>query len=269
MKLSKLVPKTFYFRLFFITKFFTIFKANNFKFNSIFPFITNNFIERNGFILSNYGVWMLNNFNDKTFNLSLLGYRNNLEKHLKSIKKPFTFIDIGCNQGVFSLVAGKNNYCKKIHCFEPNMDLLPYLEANLVFNGIKNYKIHNCAISNTEGNINFFVPSNHSGAGTLFKNYNEYNRVFRSVNRSYLENIRTDKEILFLKIDVEGSEYSVLVEIFNTSLLKDIKYIFVEINPMYYDSFKIRDLLLKNNFVEADRKGTIDSCDSLFISNEK
>jgi hypothetical protein len=70
--------------------------------------ITNQNIEKMGYTLSNYGVWMLSNYFDKTFQLSIMGYRNNFEKILLSINQPLIFIDIGANQGVFSLVAAKN-----------------------------------------------------------------------------------------------------------------------------------------------------------------
>jgi hypothetical protein len=70
--------------------------------------------------MSNYGVWMYNNFNDKTFKLSLLGYRNSLDRIISLIEYPFIFVDIGANQGIFSLVAAKNKNCVALHTFEPN-----------------------------------------------------------------------------------------------------------------------------------------------------
>lgn len=266
--MAKLIPKILYFRLFFALNFLNIIRAKNYKLNSLKPFITNSPIKEKGYVLSNYGVWLLENFKDKTFNLAILGYRNNLEYILSSIEEPFTFFDIGCNQGVFSLVANKNYYCKKIHCFEPNTDLVPYLSSNLTFGGVKNFQIHNYAIWSTIGNIEFFVPINHSGASTFFNNENNFNRVFKSINRSYLDEIETDTEnVIFLKLDVEGAEHTILTEIFSSKLSKFIKYVFVEINSTFDHSLKIRDFLFKNNFLEVSRKGKLNSCDAFFVKN--
>ena len=79
---------------------------------------------------------MLSNYLDKTFQLSIMGYRNNLEKILLSIKQPLIFMDIGANQGVFSLVAAKNKNFVEIHAFEPNLELISYLERNFDTNKV-------------------------------------------------------------------------------------------------------------------------------------
>ena len=63
--------------------------------------VFNRYITCTNYTMSNYGVWMMNNNNDRTFQLSLMGYRNGLEKIILSLKHPFTFVDIGANQGIF------------------------------------------------------------------------------------------------------------------------------------------------------------------------
>ena len=117
--------------------------------------LTNRSIERQDYTLSNYGVWMLNNCLDKTFQLSIMGYRNNLEKILLSIKQPLIFIDIGANQGVFSLVAAKNKSFVEIHAFEPNLKLTQYLEGNFFMNKVDSFFIHKVAIGPKSTSINF------------------------------------------------------------------------------------------------------------------
>jgi len=263
MKISRLIPKPLLFRVLFLVNFLDVLKGNNYKLNTFFPLLTNHNLRKKGFVLSNYGVWMLDNQSDKTFRLSILGYRNKLERYLKSINRPFVFWDIGSNQGVFSLVANKNPYCKNIICFEPNTDLIFYLTSNLVFGRVKNYQIHNYAISNKVGKIEFFIPNNHTGAATMCSNAKS-NIVFESVNRSYLDKINTKEDDIFLKLDVEGAEHLVLIEIFESIISKNIKYIFIEINQNYNNSKIIRSILSKNNFVEVDRKGSLDSCDAFF-----
>jgi FkbM family methyltransferase len=230
------------------------------------PFITGKFIEKDGFVLSNYGVWMQRNFPDKTFYLSILGYRNRLERHLKSIRKPFIFFDVGSNQGVFSLLSSKNKYCRKVHIFEPNSDLIRYLTANLEFNGVTSYKIHNYAISDKIGNVPFFVPASHSGAARIVEKEG-FDNFCESINRHYLN--EAEKYLLdpiFLKLDVEGSEFLVLTEFFNSLLFERIEYIFIEMNSNIENTAK---LLSEMGFIEESRKGTRDSFDALYLKNNR
>ena len=55
---------------------------------------------------------------------------------LAAIDKPFAFIDIGANQGLFSLVAARNPNCQKIVALEPVPTTYAKLQANLALNGL-------------------------------------------------------------------------------------------------------------------------------------
>jgi FkbM family methyltransferase len=197
--------------------------------NSIF---FNRYITYQNYTMSNYGVWMLNNYNDKTFKLSLMGYRNGLEKIILSLKHPFTFMDIGANQGVFSLVAAKNKYCSQLHTFEPNLSVNKFLEKNVKKNNVKNITIHKAAIGSQIGNRGFFVPDNHSGAGRVSSNVS--NMEIDCVNRTYLDKFLTNVDELFVKIDVEGNEDEVLQELFNSKLKIYKNYQNFELNISFY-----------------------------------
>ncbi len=225
--------------------------------------IFNSNIEKENFILSNYGVWMKNNFYDSTFRFSLIGYRNTLEKILLQIDKPIIFIDIGANQGVFSLIASKNNNVREIHAFEPNYDCITYLQNNLIFNHVKNYFIHNTAIGTKESIVNFQVDYNHSGSGRVSNQ--DSNMKVMSVNRSYLNKIFKTNCEYFVKIDTEGSEKDILNELFASKINLCIKYIFIEVNSKYNDENSLLEILIKNGFYEKSRKGNSTSFDALFM----
>ena len=225
--------------------------------------LTNQSIEKNGYTLSNYGVWMLNNCLDKTFQLSIMGYRNNLEKILLSIKQPLIFIDIGANQGVFSLVAAKNKSFIEIHAFEPNLKLTQYLEGNFFMNKIDSFFIHKVAIGPKSNSINFFVPENHSGNGRVSSQKSNMKVV--SVNRDYLNKVFIhSNKFYFIKIDVEGSELNVLHELFNSNLDLFIKYIFIEINTKFSNEDFLIKTLKGNGFYEVSRSGNNVSYDVLY-----
>ncbi len=225
--------------------------------------ITNQSIAKEGYTLSNYGVWMLDNYLDKTFQLSIMGYRNNLEKILLSINQPLIFIDIGANQGVFSLVAARNKSFVEIHAFEPNLKLTSYLESNFLMNKVNNFFIHKVAIGPESTSISFFVPENHSGNGRITSE--ESNMQVICVNRDYLNKVFTQSnKSYFIKIDVEGSEYKVLNEIFNSSINLYIKYIFIEINTKFSEEDFLLTTLKNNDFYEVSRRGNGVSYDALY-----
>ena len=162
--------------------------------------ITNRHIRRSGFTLSNYGVWMLDNYSDKTFGFSIMGYRNNLEKILLSVSEPNIFIDVGANQGVFSIIAAKNKNFIEIHAFEPNLNIISYLERNFLFNKVGNFFVHKVAIGPQSTSLSFFVPENHSGNGRI--SAQNSNMQVMCINRDYLNQVFTKSiESYFIKID--------------------------------------------------------------------
>jgi FkbM family methyltransferase len=264
MRLIKVIPHTILERLLKIVNLKNLLNSQATNTEIIKSIFFNRYITSQNYTMSNYGVWMLNNYNDKTFKLSLMGYRSGLERIILSLKHPFTFVDVGANQGVFSLVAAKNKYCSSLHTFEPNLDVNKFLEKNLKKNNVKNTTIHKSAIGSRIGNSGFFVPDNHSGAGRVSSALS--NMEVNCVNRIYLDKFLADAESLFVKIDVEGNENEVLQELFNTKL--DIKYVFIEISSKYNfdEEFTIK-ILNSNGFYEVFRKENKISYDALFIKN--
>jgi FkbM family methyltransferase len=219
--------------------------------------LTNRPIVYNGFELSNYGVWLASNYKDKTFDFAIRSYRNGLDKILKSISEDFNFVDIGANQGVFTLVAAKNRFCKRIYCFEPNLKVLGNLQRNLEFNNVLNHEIHKVAITKTDGVLKFFVPEYHSGAGHVVANDSNYNQEINSISRNSL-NVIFEKvqHPLFIKIDVQGMELEVIIELLNSNLNCKIGYLFVEVDLNYGHFKDISQILSDNNFSEVSRFGS-------------
>jgi FkbM family methyltransferase len=263
MKFSNIISNKLLNRILRILSLKYLIKSDVRRFEIIRSIITNQYIEKEGNTLSNYGVWMLSNYLDKTFQLSIMGYRNNLEKILLSIKQPLIYLDIGANQGVFSLVAAKNKNFIEIHAFEPNLKLISYLESNFCINKVNNYFIHKVAIGPKSTSISFFVPENHSGNGRIVSE--KSNMQVICVNRDYLNKVFTQlNQLYFIKIDVEGSEHKVLNELFNSSINLYIKYIFIEINSKYSNEDILIKTLRSNDFFEVSRKGDGVSYDALY-----
>ena len=61
------------------------------------------------YVKSTYGVFLKANYRDVTFRLCILGcYGNFYCNRLKNIDEEFIFLDIGANQGIYSLIASQN-----------------------------------------------------------------------------------------------------------------------------------------------------------------
>ena len=240
MKLSKYLQNVLLSRILKMLSLRYLIKSDVTRFEIIKSIITNQNIEKKGYTLSNYGVRMLSNYLDKTFQLSILGYRNTLEKILLSVNNQLIFIDIGANQGIFSLIASKNKNFIEIHAFEPNLNLITYLESNFNRNKVDNFIIHRVAIGSRTGSVPFFALEGHSGTGRLSAETS--NMHVTCANRDYLDKVFAKCEkSYFIKIDVEGGEHEVLKELFNSRIKLNIKYIFILDN-----SLSISDVLLRS-----------------------
>ena len=150
--------------------------------------------------------------------------KKNYEKELQIIDqfrdKSKDALDIGVYRGVYSYKLSQ--HFKKIHSFEPNPLLFPYLEKNLN-KIISNIKLHNLALSNTNGVTELKLPLRSNsifqdnieelfqlGAATMHpKNEIEsYKKV--QIKMKKLDEIKIENKIGLIKIDVEGHEKNVI-----------------------------------------------------------
>jgi FkbM family methyltransferase len=134
---------------------------------------------------------------------------------LKSFLKPgMTFIDIGANQGEFSLFAASILTNGKIYSFEPVTKQYKSLEENIVLNSFKNINLFNYGLSNIEATLPIYSSSNedvhfgiNEGLSTLFMTENT-NEVVETIEIKIFD-IEFENKIErmdFIKIDIEGSE---------------------------------------------------------------
>ena len=151
--------------------------------------------------------------------------KNNYELELNFLDqfkdKKKDAIDIGVYRGVYSYKLSK--LFNHIYAFEPNLLIYPYLKRNLPLI-IENITLSNFALSNSDGNVSLRIPNRSS---SLFKNnieelfqlgcatIHEYNnfvnyKSFNVVKKKLDQIISNNKNIGFIKIDVEGHEEAVI-----------------------------------------------------------
>ncbi len=178
------------------------------------------------------------------------------------LKKPIIF-DVGSHKGKLASLMNDLYKNSLVYCFEPNELLNNNLKKNgkniNVYNYAvgekteeKNIIIHKIDLTNTLSQINknsFYLKIKNFISGKSNKNDN-----YKKVKVISLDDFCKTKEIKnidFLKIDVEGYEYKVLLGAKN--IIKNVKYIMIEIqkNDMYKDYSKenIENFLKENDFI--------------------
>lgn len=143
-----------------------------------------------------------------------------------------TFIDIGSNIGVYSILLEKNAPDIKIFAFEPHPDAFLRLEYNLKLNNSKNISPHNVALSDKNKKGFLSIGENHK------KNFKNFQSGGAQVNESGNIPISLAKgddildynnEFFGIKIDVEGHEKFVIYGMKNL-LINNKAFIQIEVH---------------------------------------
>lgn len=144
--------------------------------------------------------------------LALYGKHEEFESKCvkKVIKKGDCVLDIGANQGYFSLffakLVGENG---RIISFEPDSENCKIIEKNIELNNYHNIELNQKAVSNQTGKINMYVGNYRTG-NRIYES--DKNRVVIKIESIKLDDFFKDfkNNINFIKIDVEGAEFSVI-----------------------------------------------------------
>lgn len=217
----------------------------------------------NGFTHSVYGVWLADQWSDATFRLCAAGSYGFFYADWLSRLKTGTFIDIGANQGLYSLLAGRNRDIRKIYAFEPQPNVFARLRKNIDKNGFANIESFPFAISSKAGKSLIYVPEGHSGAATLSdRDIGATSRdsvSIESVDQSFLDNqirIDTDDRIA-IKIDTEGHEEEVIGVLRKSRLWDRVFNIFYEVDERYLKNHQqLLDSLLSEGFSLVYKNGS-------------
>ncbi len=153
-------------------------------------------------------------------------------RYLTSIpKNDGIFLDIGANIGYFSLVASE--IFGEVHAVEASPSTYMRLRQAVSQNRVENIHLHNIAVGDIEGYVDFFQHSEQSGAASLIETEDSVfeARVPIAPLEKILHNIEW-RRVRFIKIDVEGLEAPVLRSLFKlrNELSEEVE-IFCEFDP--------------------------------------
>ena len=211
---------------------------------------------------SAYGVKLHSKWGDATFNLCLSGtYGYFFNDFLNDIKKPSSFVDIGANQGIYTLIASKNRNIKKIYSFEPVPDNFRSLKKNIKLNNSKRIITIKAAISSQNNNRYISFDKFHSGISSLNLKKDNSNKLIKikTINFKHLKKLIKLDYNLIVKIDVEGHELIVLEQIVKSNLIRKVNYIYIEINFERNNLVKIKKILKRFNFFQIHKSKIINN----------
>lgn len=212
-------------------------------------------------------IKILNFYQKLNFALNFLLNKkfNELELIKKHIQKSSIVFDIGSNLGNYIQFISKKleNFNLEIHSFDPISSLIED-QKKMKLNSKHKLKLNNTAVFNSDDKVNFY-ENNIPSQSTIVVNNNQIGKVVKSypVKTIKLDTYCSENniaEIGFIKIDVEGSELSVLKSANNLLRNKKIHLIKVEISNTHKNFYDVVNYI--KNF---DYK--IVSIDNLFFKN--
>lgn len=182
--------------------------------------------ERNNYstsVITNYGVISYNVNEDGIGGVLQTGIlwdqdiiENKLSKYIKMSK---TILDIGAHIGCHTIAYTKINPNCFIHSFEMQSEMFYYLDKNIRENNISNVKIYNNAVGNKIGEFETEIKLRDGGYYKPVKYFTNdkfnFGGLGLGIGGSKVNMITIDSLNLescdFIKIDVEGFEYGVIL----------------------------------------------------------
>jgi FkbM family methyltransferase len=177
----------------------------------------------------------------------------------KILTSNMVFVDLGANQGEFTLIASKYIKSGKIISFEPVSTNFKRLKKNIELNQIKNIELNQFGLSDKNITLPIYTNPNiaeggiNEGLSTLFidgnKNQFEENVELKIFDELYFQTL---ERLDFIKIDIEGSELFALKGM-EKSIEKFKPILLIEINnecfkSAGYDANDVLDFLNEFNY---------------------
>lgn len=141
-------------------------------------------------------------------------YEPQMTKLLESVLRPSdVFVDVGANEGYFSILAASLVRNGRVHCVEPQSRLQPVLRENIRLNSAGSVVVHPIVLSDRPGEVDLYLrPSTNTGASGLYRvgkiGLAREKVVATTLDLLFQEN-RIEKARL-VKIDCEGAEGAVI-----------------------------------------------------------
>jgi FkbM family methyltransferase len=176
------------------------------------------------------------------------------------------FIDGGAHIGeAIEVLLDKREDLKgcEVHFFEPNLNLIGRLEDMAKHITEYDVKVYHAALWDKEGEIDFLesIERWSTLASTVVPEMNEIwglkldrenPKKVKTVSLSDFINQFDDEDYLVVKLDVEGSEYTIVEDLFKTGTINKINELYLEWHDHFFPHLRnkgneLRGMLAKTN----------------------
>lgn len=223
-------------------------------------------------VRTRYGVLMRANWKDATFRMCHNGsYGTALSDLIAQRKGTFLFLDIGANQGLYSLLAARNPNCRQAYAFEPVSQTYSLLRDNIAANGLQASitPVH-AAVSASTGSATIRLQAAHSGAASLSTTRPAEGgtvETIHTIDISSVDELLHPEGKILVKIDVEGHETVVIDQLMRSRHLSRIAAIFYEVNEAWCNPADLEAILRQGGFSRFIRQGAGTLYDVLALCN--
>lgn len=188
------------------------------------------------------------------------GYEPEMGETLRRYLRPgATFVDIGANEGFFTVQAAKIvGPAGRVLAVEPQGRLQEVIRKNLVLNGLKNVTLVRSAVSDRPGEAKLHIsPSTNTGSTGLSQS-TRYRVPHEAVPMNTLEAILAKagiQSVDLMKMDIEGFEYEAITGAEKLFREKRVKALALEMHPELMmgrgkNPEKIEKMLKENGYVK-------------------
>lgn len=189
-----------------------------------------------------------------------------LKELLEDLPNNSYIIDAGAHVGDTGLYLAKildNKYKKKnikVIMIEPDKTKINFINKMAKLNNLNNIVTKNIGISDKKSKAK--IDKNfHPGGWKIIENNKNGNIIIDT-----LDNICNNLNISLIHLDVEGMEYKCLLG--SKNIIKNTKYIMIELNTINNNRNNEVNILKKNNFIEfKNNKIKKENGNVLFIKN--
>jgi FkbM family methyltransferase len=160
------------------------------------------------------------------------GMLKTIEKYLSAGD---TFIDLGANEGYFTVLAARQvgpDGC--VLAIEPQSRLLPVINQNLRLNDVTSVTVLNVALTDVQGPVTIHLASDtNTGASGQYR-MTKYKLKTQDAKGRTLAQVLDDERLStvdLIKIDIEGAEYEVLLGSSEIFMQGRVRAIALELHP--------------------------------------
>jgi FkbM family methyltransferase len=151
-------------------------------------------------------------------------------------------VDLGGHIGAFAVRAARQARRGMIYSYEASNKNYTLLAKNIELNNLDNLYIENSAITNRRGEMFLYTPANNGILGSLLQITSSFAEKVQARTFADIISEHALERIDFLKVDVEGAEFDILLSC-SDEIFAKIQRMIIEYHEFEGDKRSYQDLV--------------------------